>query len=681
MALNQQEMDTLNREVDAFIRAADNSQLGTVVYQWAMASFPANNPTGDRNYSDFINETSMIMDSLLETGTINPPNAAISAVDIVAGIWLNEYVARYTQVMNQADDRSYGLAQGMIDKALNYQQATAPQTGRNWGGGYVSQQNQNYQQTQYQRGGTNYGVSRGLPQPQPAPPRAQFAQHTRPVSPGGQADIGSAPKVTLRNQSALNQQPQHGRQAPQIQQVQQPKPQQVVTTQFIEKDDVLTVQGPSTYPGKGQYKAYFLSRAASYHYPYFENKSVPYTFNPANSYLILGLREDDTVGFEILEKNEMNREAAKYAVRIRPTYRQSEIIARTDAILHHINGVEVEPELIYNNVAQGLLLRWAEEGKIKAGTTFDGLTNEQKNEFLLESSKINAKLFDDALAKRKVELMKSNNIDELKNGLNIVESKGTSLSTTLQAHIEEKLIDVDPYLVESRGYHSRVRVFTPLITCKTIEERDNLNDLLVSLQLGQQSNLDIVHFALENKQIPLPLYEKLNRQITLEYKRAIITYLNAPDIAELFTDFVMNYGDLTEYLKELVSEGKYKAETLLTMSKDIYKRIATLATPTEEELKDLYPQLSTEKRMRIGQTTLFTHTTAKVLYLPNTAGSLVLEQGIQKLPKDNFRLIHAVSEKGLKGDNRYYIYTSDGCLYETLFVNYSYTIIDSVALG
>lgn len=680
MQLHQNDYNVLLEEANRLLSECINGNHGQILAQWANLTFPVNNQQGDANFTTFTADIEQLVLGYINGSAMALRQACNQAASVVLGLWLQPFMNANVQFVNTVPQQDYDIAMRAIEfaNAQGRQVAPAQRQQSNYTplGGFAAPVN------------NRFGAQQAVRQPAQQP-RTNQGYHQRPVHgtpnqayhqqqqrqqqtqsqaiPAQQGAIND--RVKLRNQTVNHVQPAQ-------QQARQPQYDTTPTT-FTEVDDVLTVTGPSTYPGQKKFKAYFRSRGASYRYPYRDNLSVPMTFNPASSYLVLGLYDDDTVGFELLEKNEMNSEVAKYAVRIRTSVRSEDIHIRTNAKVSRINGKEVDPDILHNRIAKQVLSDWIERGKVKEGSTFDGMTEQLKEEYLKEVTERNMEDFNNSLRERRRKLIEENKTDEVSLGVTVVEKNDTTYSTSLDAHIQESLLTFDGYADNSRVYTSRTNLFSTFASCATEKERDDLFTTLVAFKKGSGSTLETVHFTLLDKQIPLPIFEKLNRHITQVYKEVILTYLKDTRVANLMTDFAVYFKDLNDYLLRKVDEGIYSAKDVLAMSNAIQARVTNLVIPTMDDLKNLYPTLPLEKLMVIQKTSICQSETAKVFYLPNTADELLIEKGVQSLSVDHYTLLNKVSDDTLDNRSSYYYMTSDGLLYRILHKDFKgITIVD-----
>lgn len=715
----QQQQDPLpgdiSGSVDGFLDLANKRELGELVFHWMDANIITSAVSG-RYIMDLKNNAVNVAYALLE---FNYPYEQViqQATDIAVGMALDDFLRANPYLKQNASYQDLTFVNGLIDTAVGFH-ANARRNMRGTNAGYVSNQNR----SMAWNSGNNYNATRNAYRPRPAPAANMnngYANRGMPSNGTGmwnQQPVNNSPNAI--NPNVVEASPRAGRQIKlnygnPFQQQQAPQQQEQPPREIKKIPPARGYQAPvpfpedyqprkqlppekiarilkygllmigentwASYPGEKKHLvAIFTSRYASYAFTYKDNQCIPQSFNPTTHFLILGLNEDLEVEFEILEKR-MHPDAALFAVRTRESIRHAEHVKLTSTNVHKLDGIEIDNAAIFNTAMVELLEKWEKEKKIKPGTSFSGLTEEQKREAIEITTLKNSEEHRKALAERR-----RKDVDEggdpvtAKQGLSHVVDNSQIKVSSLKELTERVQSKYGNATVSDTVATNRAKLLTILRPCKSHSERERLIELLYPLMRNRKGDnakltLEAVENIILDKDIPLPVFEQLNRRMTQLIQEGIPAFLGlSREVAEIFNDFVGDRKEFfDEYLPSLIEANQLAANKLDEFITHLLKGARCIATLSAEEVAQAYPHATEEVKYLMSNTYLFVDEDIVMVSLPALAAELQLDPGEGSLPRKRFSLLSSLINENATKNVTHYLHTTDNLLFKVVRSTFS----------
>lgn len=645
------------------------------------------NPNANTAQQSFANAVDQAMKYISAAVSNNvqftPEQIVMTACGVALGIQMDGFFSSNPQYLNGADQQSLQLILGYIN------------TYRNAVGKPPFQMPVQQPQQQFQQ-----------PYAQPQYAQPQYANNANngiwQVNQNGQVNTGTNSPMSVqrpftpqypRSQPAVTADGKinsQSNQTPPAQPTNPPRPHTSTEPQYVHKprEKAVELTGsiiPSAndkVPGKKRFVQYFKTLDAVFPHPF--NVTIP-PYNPVNQRLLLGLTEDGRIDFEFVGAYEVNEDNAKFFVNFRESARQSEHNSAIDKNAIIVNGVQFQPEDIYNEHMRAAIDELEAEKLVATGTKFTGLTDELKSRAIDRSIELANEAMKKARSARyneKVELNKTP--EQIRKEIDTIEVSETHQVQSIDDAVTDVIIKFG-YDIEQdkKGGHlkavrTRGQKTTLFKQCRSKEDRDTLLDWLKPFHThAQDRSLDKLYASLKNPELPLEIYERYNAILTEATQQVMRAFHFDESKVVLFDDFAVVYDEFfNTYLVNCISKGEMSSLVVADMKSAIALSVAKLLKLNHDEIKNAFPTMKVEQTFFLEEVALFETKPYRLTYLPVLAAELLLTEDVQSIPRNQSALLNGLFKSGQKYKYDDYLVTEDRKVFRIIYgADYDLTFI------
>lgn len=416
------------------------------------------------------------------------------------------------------------------------------------------------------------------------------------------------------------------------------------------------------------HKTYFTSLSETANYPKRPGQEQPPYYDPSTERLQVSLDSDGFITYKVLELANMNPEDHQNVIALMAySHRRENFkLSTKKRVQYSAGGVEIDAMLVENTRVQTIMDEMRQAGKIKKEDTFMDLSEALRTEILEESSNRlitvrkqqasaeHAKLI---AAGRYVNEEENMQITKIKDIKRDVVSPRQAVNYILSQYGDQLNNDRERY----RGYRVDYNTIDILARFDTPALQQIASNYLTGLY-KKNATIQNIHASLSMKDIPLSVFTLLNRKATEACNLGIKYIFEMQNVH--MDDFQEDINDFSQFVQNCVADGRLTNDKVNTFNRFVSDRVACIGNPTNDTLRNFYPNLDEVELERLRAHNLFTISSGKVIYVPSMSSELGLTQeGVQYIERKRNETLsglfpvsehHGANDLLVTHDNVYY---------------------------